>query len=245
LAAGHSFERPFPLGDDISQRQEDQLGGRLVARASRCRSGKSSTPPTRSNRCTEYAEGEEIGLDSIRDDVAEINHYRELTTDAKRTEATAKRHNAGKRTARENIEDLCDPGSFHECGPLVTATRYRDDAPEQLEERIIKTAADAMVMGVGRVNGDLVGADNARCVAMSYDYTVLACTQGGKNHQKQDRMFAVAEKYRLPVVLFTSRCPPPTDGSPESQDGPGSAWPEPAPQGRILHVSSCAAFGRA
>ena len=60
-----------------------------------------------------------------------------------------------------------------------------------------------MVMGVGRVNGDLVGRENARCVAMSYDYTVLAGTQGGKNHQKQDRMFGVARKYRLPVVLYT------------------------------------------
>jgi acetyl/propionyl-CoA carboxylase alpha subunit/acetyl-CoA carboxylase carboxyltransferase component len=164
----------------------------------------------------EFEEGEEIDLDSIRDDLAEINHYRELTSDAKRTDATAKRHNAGKRTARENIEDLCDPGSFHEYGPLVTATRYRDDTPEQLEERIIKTAADAMVMGVGRVNGDLVGADNARCVAMSYDYTVLAGTQGGKNHQKQDRMFAVAEKYRLPVVLFTEGGGGRTQGGPRS-----------------------------
>ena len=42
-------------------------------------------------------------------------------------------------------------------GPLTTATRFRDDTAEQLEERVIKTAADAMVMGVGRVNGDLVG----------------------------------------------------------------------------------------
>ena len=60
-----------------------------------------------------------------------------------------------------------------------------------------------MVMGVGRVNGDLVGRENARCVAMCYDYTVLAGTQGGKNHQKTDRMFGVAEKYRLPLVLYT------------------------------------------
>ena len=58
----------------------------------------------------------------------------------------------------------------------------------------------AMVMGVGRVNGDLVGRDSARCIAMSYDYTVLAGTQGGKNHQKQDRMFGVALQSRLPGV---------------------------------------------
>jgi len=151
----------------------------------------------------EYDSGETLDLDSIRPDVAEVQHFHHLTTDEARKEATAKRHDAGKRTARENILDLCDPGSFHEYGSLVTAARYADDTFEQLEERVIKTAADAMVMGVGRVNGDLVGPENARCVAMSYDYTVLAGTQGRKNHQKQDRMFGVAKKYKLPVVLYT------------------------------------------
>ena len=164
----------------------------------------------------EYDSGEIIDLDSIRPDVAEIRHFHRLTTDEARTVATAKRHDPGKRTARENIADLCDPGSFFEYGPLVTATRFRDDTLEQLEERVIKTAADAMVMGVGRVNGDLVGRENARCVAMSYDYTVLAGTQGHKNHQKQDRMFGVAKKYRLPVVLYTEGGGGRTHGGPRS-----------------------------
>jgi acetyl/propionyl-CoA carboxylase alpha subunit len=164
----------------------------------------------------EYESGEAIDLDSIRPDVAEIKHFHYLTTDEARTAATAKRHDAGKRTARENITDLCDPGSFFEYGPLVTATRFRDDTLEQLEERVIKTTADAMVMGVGRVNSDLVGPENARCVAMSYDYTVLAGTQGRKNHQKQDRMFAVARKYRLPVVLYTEGGGGRTHGGPRS-----------------------------
>jgi acetyl/propionyl-CoA carboxylase alpha subunit/acetyl-CoA carboxylase carboxyltransferase component len=168
----------------------------------------------------QYDAGDDIDLDSIRPDVAEILHYHSLTTDEARHEATAKRHNAGKRTARENILDLCDPDSFFEYGPLTTATRFRDDTPEQLEERIIKTAADAMVMGVGRVNGNLVGDDKARCVAMSYDYTVLAGTQGGKNHQKQDRMFGVAEKYRLPVVLYTEGGGGRTHGGPRAGSNP-------------------------
>ncbi len=168
----------------------------------------------------EYESGETIDLDAIRPDVAEVQHFHQLTTDEARTEATAKRHDAGKRTARENITDLCDPGSFFEYSPIVTATRYRNDTFEQLEERVIKTAADAMVMGVGRVNGDLVGSDNARCIAMSYDYTVLAGTQGGKNHQKQDRMFGVAKKARLPVVLYTEGGGGRTHGGPRSGGGP-------------------------
>ena len=164
----------------------------------------------------EFETDDEIDLDEIRPDVAEILHFKRLTSDEARDEATAKRHNAGKRTARENILDLCDEGSFFEYGPLTTATRYRDDTKEQLEERIIKTAADAMVMGVGRVNGELVGVENARCIAMSYDYTVLAGTQGGKNHEKQDRMFGVAQKARLPVVLYTEGGGGRTHGGPRS-----------------------------
>ncbi len=168
----------------------------------------------------EYETGETIDLDAIRPDVAEVQHFRSLTRDEARTVATAKRHDAGKRTARENIADLCDDGSFFEYSPLVTAARYRTDTFEELEERIIRTAADAMVMGIGRVNGDLVGAENARCVAMSYDYTVLAGTQGGKNHQKQDRMFGVARKYQLPVVLYTEGGGGRTYGGPRSASGP-------------------------
>ena len=37
---------------------------------------------------------------------------------------------------------------------------------------------------------------------MSYDYTVLAGTQGMRNHLKKDRLFEIAEHRRLPVVLF-------------------------------------------
>jgi acetyl/propionyl-CoA carboxylase alpha subunit len=170
----------------------------------------------------EYSAGEKVDLDSIRPDVAEINHFHQLTTDAARTEATAKRHDAGKRTARENINDLCDPDSFLEYGPMVTATRFFKDTNEEIEQRVIKTAADAMVMGVGRVNEDLVGKENARCIAMSYDYTVLAGTQGRKNHQKQDRMLSIAEKYKLPVVLFTEGGGGRTHNGPRPGGGPNA-----------------------
>lgn len=151
----------------------------------------------------EYATAATVDYDEIRPDLAEINHFQALTKDDARPAATAKRHDLNKRTARENIYDLCDDGSFTEYGPLVTAARLPNDTLEELEERVTRTTSDAMVMGVGRVNGDIVGDENARCVAMSYDYTVLAGTQGKKNHKKQDRMFGVAEKYRLPIVIYT------------------------------------------
>ena len=39
-------------------------------------------------------------------------------------------------------------------------------------------------------------------MVVHYDYTVLAGTQGHRNHYKQDRMFELAHRFRLPVVLF-------------------------------------------
>ena len=64
----------------------------------------------------------------MRSDVAKVLHFHNLTTDAARAEATAKRHSQRKRTARENIEDLCEPGSFLEYGPIVTAGRRRGES---------------------------------------------------------------------------------------------------------------------
>ena len=37
---------------------------------------------------------------------------------------------------------------------------------------------------------------------LAYDYTVLAGTQGIRNHRKTDRLLELAERHRLPVVLF-------------------------------------------
>ena len=65
-----------------------------------------------------------------------------------------------------------------------------------LDDLIARTPADGMIGGIGTVNGRSV-------VAMSYDYTVLAGTQGGQNHRKKDRLFELAENLELPVVFFT------------------------------------------
>ena len=44
--------------------------------------------------------------------------------------------------------------------------------------------------------------DKARVAVVAYDYTVLAGTQGRKGHEKKDRMFKLAEQWRMPIVLF-------------------------------------------
>src|SRR5262249_58197121 len=101
---------------------------------------------------------------------------------------------------REKVGGLWDEGSFVEYGSLVIAARRQRNT---IQELIDTTPADGLVMGVGRVNGHLFPDSASRCVVMAYDYTVLAGTQGKKNHQKKDRMFEPADRPRPPIVFFT------------------------------------------
>jgi len=141
----------------------------------------------------------DVDLDLVRADLAELFVRRGLLSDAGRPDVVARRHQAGRRTARENIEDLCDPGSFTEYGGFAIAAQRRRRPVEELIER---TPADGLVGGTARVNGDRFGDDRARCAVVSYDYTVLAGTQGQQNHRKKDRLFELVERLRLPLVLL-------------------------------------------
>ena len=148
----------------------------------------------------EAAEAEKVDLDRIRPDLAEVYERHASGLDAERPEAVARRRKTHQRTARENVADLCDPGTFVEYGALVLAAQRRRRA---LDDLMKNTPADGLVAGIGRVNGDLFDDSRAQCIAMSYDYTVLAGTQGQQNHRKKDRLFEIAAKLRLPVVFFT------------------------------------------
>jgi acetyl-CoA carboxylase carboxyltransferase component len=141
----------------------------------------------------------QVAAGGERPDVAEVRRRHERGLDAARPEAVAKRHGRGQRTARENIADLVDEGSFVEYGPLVLAAQRRR---RSLDELIERTPADGLVGGIARVNGEAFGPDRSRCVVASYDYLVLAGTQGYQNHRKKDRLFELASAERLPVVLF-------------------------------------------
>jgi acetyl-CoA carboxylase carboxyltransferase component len=127
-----------------------------------------------------------------RADLAEVRERHAAGLDAARPDAVAKRHGHGLRTARENLADLVDAGSFVEFGPLVLAAQRARRSVAELVER---TPADGLVAGVGRVDG------RPTAVA-SYDYMVLAGTQGYHNHRKKDRLFEVVERQRLPLVIF-------------------------------------------
>ncbi len=141
----------------------------------------------------------EVDLDAIRPDLAEVRQRHAIGLDEMRPDAVARRRKTGQRTARENVNDLCDADSFIEYGALAIAAQRRR---RPLDELIRISPADGLVAGIGSVNGALFDEDKARCMVMSYDYTVFAGTQGMMNHKKTDRTFQLAEQWRLPVVLF-------------------------------------------
>jgi acetyl-CoA carboxylase carboxyltransferase component len=142
-----------------------------------------------------------------RRDLSEVRERHAAGEDAARPEAVERRRHTGQRTARENVADLCDPDSFVEYGPLVIAAQRRRRSVEELIQR---TPADGLVAGVGKIDG-------RPTAVLSYDYTVLAGTQGLQNHRKKDRLFEIVERQRLPVVFFAEG----GGGRPGDTDGVG------------------------
>ena len=141
----------------------------------------------------------EIDLDHVRPDLQEVfdRHYKGM--DEAKPAAVEKRHGRGHSTARENLARLVDDGSFIEYGPLMVAAQRRR---RSLDDLIDNTQGDGMVAGIGSVNGALFDEDTAQTMVMSYDYMVLAGTQGLQNHRKKDRLFELAEHNKLPTVLL-------------------------------------------
>ena len=162
----------------------------------------------------------------IRADLQRVRDRHAFTLDVARPEAMAKRHAQGSRSARENIADLCDEGSFIEYGTLAIAAQTRR---RSIDDLIANTPADGMVTGMGSINAAQFGEEKSRAVVMSYDATVLAGTQGARNHAKTDRMLGIALQQKLPVVLFAEG----GGGRPGDTDTPVVAG---------LHVHTFAAY---
>jgi acetyl-CoA carboxylase carboxyltransferase component len=134
-----------------------------------------------------------------RPELEALQQQRARTLDGARAAALAKRQALGKRSARENLADLCDPDSFIEYGALALAAQRSRRSLDELQR---ETPADGLVAGIATVNAAAFGAARARCVVLHYDYSVLAGTQGYQNHRKTDRMVQLAAAQRLPVIFF-------------------------------------------
>lgn len=164
----------------------------------------------------------------LRADLREVIDRHAFTLDANRAEAVAKRHALGMRTARENVAALCDDGSFIEYGALAFAAQR---SRRSLDDLVANTPADGLITGIGSVNAAQFGPAASRCVVMAYDATVLAGTQGMRNHAKTDRLLGIALQQKLPVVMFAEG----GGGRPGDTDMPVVAG---------LHVTSFASYAR-
>ena len=213
-APGRVLELLFAPGESVQQ-------GDVLLRAEP--TARAAHPPTAAPQ-----EATKAGPAALRPDLQRLLDRQAHTLDAARPEAVARRHALGQRTARENIADLCDAGSFIEYGALAVAAQRQRRSEEDL---IAHTPADGMVTGIGSVNAAQHGAERSRAAVMAYDATVLAGTQGMRNHQKTDRLLGVALAQRLPVVLFAEG----GGGRPGDTDMPIVAG---------LHVGTFAAFAR-
>jgi acetyl-CoA carboxylase carboxyltransferase component len=177
-AAGVLDSVEVAIGDSVEEGQVLALLGASVAADS---SSQSAEPA-----------GTAPADDGFRADLEAVRERHAVGRDAARPEVVARWRELGRRTARENLDELLDEGSYVEYGPLLFAAQ---EARRSREELIARTPADGLVAGVGAIDGHA-------CVAMSYDYTVLAGTQGMRNHAKKDRLFEIAERRRLALVLF-------------------------------------------
>lgn len=147
----------------------------------------------------DIAEEETVDLDHIRPDLAELIARHAITLDENRPASVERRRKTNQRTARENIAHLVDDGSFVEYGSLAIAAQRRR---RKVDDLIMNTPADGLISGVATVNAEKFGPEAARCMVISYDYTVLAGTQGHMNHKKIDRMLGLAEQWKLPLVFY-------------------------------------------
>ncbi|TDG13470.1 biotin carboxylase [Seongchinamella unica] len=130
----------------------------------------------------------------------DVQAQQAMTLDAARQEAVSKRHASGYRTARENLADLVDEGSFIEYGQLAVAAQR---ARRSLEDLRSNTPADGVITGLATINAGQFGDSRAAAAVIVNDYTVLAGTQGFFHHLKLDRIIHVAMERRLPVVMYT------------------------------------------
>lgn len=142
---------------------------------------------------------EAVDPDYIRPDLQHVIDRHALGLDENRPDAVARRRKRNQRTVRENIDQLCDEGSFIEYGALALAAQRRR---RSMEELLKMSPADGLVSGIGTVNAQLFGEEKARAMVMGYDFTVFAGTQGAMNHKKMDRMLFLARDQKLPIVLL-------------------------------------------
>ena len=122
-------------------------------------------------------------LDHIRDDLQEVYDRIGQALDPAQPEAVSSLHERGRRTPRQNLDDLMDEGSFREFGPPAAGSAF-----------------GGTVMGFGSVNTDLVGEERARVAVVHSNYPAATYSHG---HYRQEQVHELVHDWRVPLVLFS------------------------------------------
>jgi acetyl-CoA carboxylase carboxyltransferase component len=200
--AGRLIEACVSVGDTVD-------GGSVLARIDPNPESESAIGSGSRAEAEGPAAGPRADLDAV------IDRHGRLEDD-RRPGAVERRDSTGRRTARANLVDLVDAGSFTEYGPLAIAAQERRRDVDELVER---TSTDGIITGIATINRDQYGPTDTECAVMIYDYTVLAGTQGFRTHAKQDRVLQIAQRRRLPVIVYAEG----GGGRPGDVDVPGFA----------------------
>lgn len=102
-------------------------------------------------------------------------------------ERIEKQHSSGKKTARERIQQLLDPGTFNEIDKLVTHRNYDFGMQEK------KILGDGVVTGYGKINGKLV-------YVFAQDFTVFGGSLSRANADKIVKIQDMALQMGAPVI---------------------------------------------
>ena len=153
-----------------------------------------------SSQSSKVLDTQEPISDSVENALDQLNQQLAASLDSGRKKSIDKRHAKGYRTARENLRQLCDEGSFVEYGQLAVAAQRDRMSSEKLKA---ETAADGVITGLATINAQQFGEQASQVAIIVNDYTVLAGTQGYFHHRKIDRMLDQAKRSYLPVVMYT------------------------------------------
>ncbi len=102
-------------------------------------------------------------------------------------ERVEKQHAAGKKTARERIQQLLDPGTFTEIDKLVTHRNYDFGMAEN------KILGDGVITGYGKISGRLV-------YVFAQDFTVFGGSLSRANADKIVKIQELALKMGAPII---------------------------------------------
>lgn len=133
---------------------------------------------------------------NLRNDVAEILSARQANQDSARPEVIEKQHAKGKKTARERLDMLLDPGGRIEYGSLVTPD---EDGLARVGAADVAKARDLPFEGPITCTGFIEGRPVA---VVADDFTLLGGSTGALGGKKLRRMAGIALQRGIPLVAL-------------------------------------------